>query len=82
MTAMTVFPIPPQDDIPADPASVTAELSGELVAALDRYIATEQLSAGRPEALVAAFRDWAMAHGYLAGQEGMKPEQLNASNDG
>lgn len=39
----------------------------------------------RPEALRIAFRDWAIANGYLrhdTANEALRPDQLNASNDG
>lgn len=40
-------------------------LQPDLLAALDRFISEERPKASRPEALRMAFRDWAIAHGYL-----------------
>lgn len=63
--------------------AVCAAMTPELVAALDRYIAGEQPTMTRPEALRAAFRDWATGRGLVeSADEGLKPGELNASNDG
>jgi hypothetical protein len=62
---------------------VCAAMSPDLIAALDRYIAGEQPTMTRPEALRAAFRDWATGRGLVeSADEGLKPGELNASNDG
>lgn len=61
---------------------VGVRLEPDLLAALDRY-AKEHGEMTRPQALRAAFRDWAIAHGYMpSADEGTRPEDLNASNDG
>jgi hypothetical protein len=44
---------------------VMTRFQPELLEALDRFIAEATPSASRPEALRIAFRDWAIAHGYL-----------------
>jgi hypothetical protein len=60
---------------------VSVLLQPDLLSALDRY-AKEHGEMTRPQALLAAFRDWALAHGYMpSGDEGTRPEDLNASND-
>jgi len=60
---------------------ISVRLEDDLLSALDRY-AKEQGELTRPQALRAAFRDWATAHGYVASaDEGRRPEDLNASND-
>lgn len=68
---------------PAGTESVVgARLEPDLLSALDRY-AREHGEMTRPQALRAALRDWATAHGYLpSADEGTRPEDLNASNDG
>jgi metal-responsive CopG/Arc/MetJ family transcriptional regulator len=61
---------------------VQVRLQPDLLAALDRFISEEKPDVSRPEALRTAFKDWAVAHGYLhPGDEGIRPEDLNASND-
>lgn len=44
---------------------IGVRLPAELLTALDQFIAEEQPDASRPEAMRIAFRDWAIAHGYL-----------------
>jgi hypothetical protein len=44
---------------------VQVRLQPDMLGALDKFIATEKPDATRPEALRAAFRDWAMGRGYL-----------------
>jgi hypothetical protein len=57
-------------------------LEAQLIFALDRFIAEMGADISRPTALRIAFQDWAVAHGYLRpGDEGIRPEDLNASND-
>ncbi len=64
------------------PLELSITLEAELVLALDRFIAEVGVELSRPEALRSAFRNWAVAHGYLhPGDEGIRPEDLNASND-
>ncbi|MGO4836405.1 hypothetical protein AB4144_29590 [Rhizobiaceae sp. 2RAB30] len=60
--------------------TVSVRLQPELVSALDRFARNGDLS--RPQALLAAFRDWAIAHGYVSSDdEGKRPDELDASND-
>ncbi|HHZ10785.1 MAG TPA: hypothetical protein GX405_18610 [Rhizobiales bacterium] len=62
--------------------TLTVYLPPELSAALDRLIDRDYPGMGRSEAIVAVFRDWATARGLVAGSdEGLRPEELNASND-
>ncbi|KAB2955736.1 MAG: hypothetical protein F9K19_10545 [Rhizobiaceae bacterium] len=59
------------------------ELPRELSSALDRFIERDHPEMDRSEAIVAAFRDWATARGLVANaDEGLRPDELNASNDG
>lgn len=69
----------------ADPENTFVEvpLSADLVVALDAFTA-DHPGVSRPEALATAFRDWAIGRGYLRpdiAQEGIRPEELNATND-
>lgn len=61
---------------------VGVRLQPDLLSALDRFAKTESGTVSRPEALRTAFRNWAIAHGYVpSADEGKRPDQLNASND-
>jgi len=63
---------------------VQVRLQPNLLLALDRFIADTNHDKSRPEALRIAFRDWAIANGYLrhdAADDALRPDQLNASND-
>lgn len=61
---------------------IGVRLQPDLLSALDRFAAKEYGALSRPEALRTAFRDWAIAHGYVpSADEGKRPEELNASND-
>jgi len=71
----------PQTDL--QPEELTLELSPDLAAALDRFIEREHAVMTRSEAMAAAFREWATARGLVASaDDGLRPEELNASNDG
>lgn len=48
-------------------------LQPDLLGALDRFIAEIHPDTSRPEALRIAFRDWAIANGYLE----LPPEDAN-----
>ena len=68
-----------------DATLVGVRMAPELLNALDRFIAEEALSVSRPEALRVAFRQWAEGRGYLPAlplDEGKRPSELNAGNDG
>ncbi len=68
-----------------DATLIGVRMAPELVAALDRFIAEEAPAISRPEALRTAFRQWAEGRGYLPHQppdEGKRPSELNADNDG
>lgn len=60
---------------------ITVRLPGDLLRALDRFI---DVHGDRPQAVVSALREWAHAKGYLSepGDEGIRPEDLSAANDG
>lgn len=74
--------VTPFPKTPPKPADLHVKLEPELVLALDRFIAEVGIDISRPEALRSAFKNWAVAHGYLhPGDEGIRPEDLNASND-
>ncbi len=62
--------------------TVILELPPELSTALDRLIERDSPEMHRAAAIVAAFRDWAAARGLVAStDEGLRPDELNASND-
>jgi hypothetical protein len=54
-----------------------------LLGPLDRYIADRGAGSSRPETIRAIVEDWLIGHGYLgAGEKSLRPEELNAENDG
>ena len=63
---------------------VMVRLSGDLLRALDRFIEEHDGREDRPQAVALALREWAHAKGYLRepGDEGLRPEDLSAANDG
>ncbi len=65
--------------------SLSNALPADVVAALDRFSAMEGAGMTREQALVTALRTWALSRGLLHiendGSEGLRPEQLNATND-
>ncbi|MBN8945200.1 MAG: hypothetical protein J0H01_37200 [Rhizobiales bacterium] len=57
-------------------------LRPDIVAALDRFIAEDKPGASRPEALIAAFVDWANGRGYLLADPPVRsPAQRKVSED-
>jgi hypothetical protein len=75
----------PSQDAAADPDRITVPMPADLLAALDRFISEENGVLARPDALRAAFREWAIGRGYLptiSPDEGKRPDELNAGNDG
>lgn len=69
----------------ADALSLTVALPAHLSEALDRFIAHEGSGLSRDQALARAFHAWALQNGFAHreddGQEGKRPEELNATND-
>jgi hypothetical protein len=68
-----------------DATLIGVRMPPELLAALDRFVATRDASMTRPEALRVAFREWAVDRGLLVPSprdEGKRPDELNAGNDG
>lgn len=68
------------------PIAVTITLGEAEQAALDRYIRETNAALTRTQALAAIVSEWALAHAGEAGDrpdidEGMRPNELNASND-
>ncbi|MDN5928179.1 MAG: hypothetical protein L0I29_13980 [Hyphomicrobiales bacterium] len=63
---------------------VMVRLSNDLIRALDRFIEERDGHEDRPQVVVSALREWAHAKGYLSepGDEGIRPEDLSAANDG
>jgi metal-responsive CopG/Arc/MetJ family transcriptional regulator len=63
---------------------IMVRLPGDLLRALDRFIEEHEGREDRPQAVISALREWAHARGYLdePGEEGMRPEDLSAANDG
>ncbi|WP_292896164.1 MULTISPECIES: hypothetical protein [unclassified Nitratireductor] len=66
-------------------ATLSRALPNDIVAALDRFSAMEGAGMTREQALLTALRTWALSKGLLktqeGGREGLRPEQLNATND-
>ena len=65
--------------------TLSVRLPANIIAALDRYVSTQDQGITREDALISALRDWAMQNGLLQsgmnGDEGLRPDQLNATND-
>lgn len=65
------------------PATVTVALGNEELVALDRYIAQRAPAFSRGELIAQIVAEW--AHGQQAprdaADEGLRPDELNASND-
>lgn len=65
--------------------SLTLALPADLTAALDRFSRHHGANMPREEALLRAFRAWALENGFLHpeddGKSGKRPEDLNATND-
>ena len=63
---------------------IMVRLPGDLLRALDRSIEEHEGREDRPQAVISALREWAHARGYLdePGDEGIRPEDLSAANDG
>ena len=63
---------------------IVVRLPGDLLRALDRFIEEHEGREDRPQAVISALREWAHARGYLdePGEEGIRPEDLSAANDG
>ena len=78
-------PKPPKDMIAAaaDGMPLEVRLEPELIEALERYARELGLDGHRPEWVRAALRDWALSRNYLTvSDEGRRPDELDASNDG
>lgn len=68
-----------------DATLVGVRMPPDLLSALDRFVTEEKPSMSRPEALRLAFREWAIGRGFYPEQpadEGKRPSELNAGNDG
>lgn len=63
--------------------SLTVDFSAEETAALDSYIAAEMPGRERARAVAEIVARWLASHPARQGpvDEGLKPEDLNASND-
>jgi len=63
---------------------ILVRLPADLARAVDRLIEEHGGRETRAQAIVWALREWAHARGYLdePGEEGIRPEDLNAGNDG
>lgn len=56
-------------------------LDADLLQALDRYAREQGPGTSRADALREVVRAWAREKGYLPDGEGIRPENLNATND-
>ncbi len=66
--------------MPAD--KETGMLNETLEAALKAFIADHPDIETREQAIAAVLENWFSSHGYLPhSQEGLRPEELDASND-
>ncbi|QEL21830.1 hypothetical protein FQV39_04000 [Bosea sp. F3-2] len=65
------------------PAMITVALSREVLAALDHYITTQTPPRTHAELIAEIVSQWAATQGGQGGppDEGLRPEELNASND-
>jgi len=63
---------------------IVVRLPDDLSRAIDRFIGERDGHESRPQAVISVLREWAHAKGYLSepGAEGIRPEDLNAENDG
>jgi len=77
--------VPSEEEIAMSPAMITVALSREVLAALDHYITTQTQAPARTHAELIAeiVSQWAATQGWQGGpaDEGLRPEELNASND-
>ena len=71
----------PHTTAAASDAAVATALDADLLEALDRHIGQAMPGASRSEALRQVVRAWAEQHGLVDGDEGLRPDELNASND-
>lgn len=65
--------------------AVTIDLSEQELAAIDRHLRESRSRQSREEALAAIVRRWAADQGLLpdpTDEDGLEPDELNASNDG
>ena len=68
-----------------DATLVGVRMPPDLLNALDRFANEDERSLSRPEALRTAFKEWATERGYLPAlplDQGKRPDELNADNDG
>ncbi len=67
------------------PETLSVTIPAELLAALDRFRMVQDASMTRDQALLAALRAWAQSKGLFPtagdGDEGLRPDELNATND-
>lgn len=65
------------------PMTITVAFGNEELEALDRYIAQRAPTVSRAELVAQIVAEWAKARGAgrAAPDEGLRPDELNASND-
>lgn len=65
------------------PATITVAFGNEELAALDRYVAQRAPSYTREELVAQILAEWAKAQSVApaSADEGLRPDELNASND-
>lgn len=65
------------------PATITVAFGDEELAALDRHLMQRAPALSRAELVAQIVAEWAKAQGpgRAAPDEGLRPEELNASND-
>lgn len=68
---------------PSAVTTLTITLTPELSAAIDRSVTESATNQSRELVVTQALHEWAASKGYLSdSDEGLKPDQLNAANDG
>lgn len=69
----------------APKTAISIHLSADELAAVDRHLRESQSRQSREEALAGIIRRWAAERGLLpdpSDEDGLEPDELNASNDG
>ncbi|EKF43912.1 hypothetical protein [Nitratireductor indicus] len=73
------------DKIDAGEQEIILTVKSGIVTALDRFIASEGHGQSRAEATEGILRSWLIERGFAQpqddGDEGRRPEELNAAND-
>ncbi|MCX5496479.1 hypothetical protein OSH11_17365 [Kaistia dalseonensis] len=66
----------------ADTPTLQLYLPEPLLAAINAFRREKLASESETDAITAILSDWLTAHGYFRNEDGTRPENLNAENDG